>query len=111
MESLKNYLTNQSRLCAERCATLEADHRRDEAVFEKIRSNVFEIFLAIANAAQKQPEPVSFFRAKLDQIPAAWEHSLSLAEHFHDSDKAHIESVKLEAVREIRAFLSREVNP
>lgn len=111
MESLHNYLTAQIDRCQTHCAKLRSDNRADEAVFEKIRGNVFDIFRSVLTAAEKQSEPESFFRERLEQIPAQWEHALTLAKEHGDDEKAHIESIKLSAVREIRAFLSLEVKP
>lgn len=105
MESLNQYLTSQVSACQRRCAELQADQREDEAVFEKIRCNVFDIFRTVLTAAEKQPDPPAFFRSRLDQIPASWEKALEQAEKHGDAEKAHIESVKLEAVRQIRARL------
>lgn len=108
MESLQTYLTEAAAACKTRAAALTADDRCDEAIFEKIRANVFEIFLAVLNAARKQPEPMAFFRRQLDAIPANWEAALEKARAHGDDAKAHTEAVKLEVVRSIRAHLEVE---
>ena len=102
MESLHAYLTEQATLCKERAAALTADHRADEAVFEKIRANVFEIFTAVLSTARKQPDPMDFFRRQLASIPANWEAALEKAKAHGDEARAHTELLKLEAVRAIR---------
>lgn len=102
MESLHAFLTKQAALCKERAADLTADDRRDEAVFEKIRANVFEIFRSVLHTAQKQPEPMAFFHRQLAAIPANWEAALEKAYAHGDEARAHTEAVKLEAVRSIR---------
>ena len=102
MDSLLTYLTDQAALCKARAATLTADDRGDEAVFEKIRANVFEIFLSVWNTARKQPEPMAFFRRQLAAIPANWEAALEKAKAHGDEARAHTELLKLEAVRAIR---------
>ena len=105
MESLHQFLNGQAAACMERAAALTVDDRRDEAVFEKIRGNVFEIFSAVLNTAKSQPEPMVFFRRQLDAIPANWEAALEKAKAHGDEAKAHTELLKLEAVRAIRAHM------
>lgn len=102
MESLEKFLNKQAEACKARAAALTADNRQDEAVFEKIRGNVFEIFTAVLNAARKQPEPMAFFRRQLTAIPSNWEAALEKAENHGDEAKAHTERIKLDAVRVIR---------
>lgn len=102
MESLQKFLNEQAEACKARAAALTADNRQDEAVFEKIRGNVFEIFTAVLNAARKQPEPMAFFRRQLTAIPSNWEAALEKAEAHGDEAKVHTERIKLDAVRAIR---------
>lgn len=105
MESLHAFLTEQAALCKERAAVLTADDRRDEAVFEKISGNVYEIFTAVLNTARNQAEPLAFFRRQLDAIPANWQASLEKARAHGDEGKVHTEALKLEAVRAIQEKL------
>lgn len=105
MGSLHTFLTEQAALCKARAAALTADDRRDEAVFEKIRCNVFEIFIAVYRTAGKQPDPMAFFRHQLDAIPANWETAYEKAKVHADGKRAYTEFVKLEAVRTIRKML------
>ena len=102
MKSLEKFLNEQAEACKARAAALTADSRQDEAVFERIRGNVFEIFTAVLNAARKQPEPMAFFRRQLTAIPANWEAALEKAAAHDDEAKAHTERIKLDAVRAIR---------
>ena len=46
---MKPYLEERIAACRQKEAALVADSRADEAVFEKIRANVYEIFLTIWN--------------------------------------------------------------
>ena len=75
--------------------------RAGEAVFEKIRANIFGIFLTVWNTGRGE----TFFREKLEQIPLAWQASLEKARAHHDEETVCLETVKLEAVREISAQL------
>lgn len=108
MESLHAFLTEQAAACKDRAAALSIDDRRDEAVFEKITANVYDIFTAVLNTAAHQPEPMDFFRRQLNAIPANWEAALKQARIHGDDTKAHTEHLKLEAVRAIRAHLEGE---
>lgn len=108
MESLHEFLTAQAAACKANAAALQSDDRCDEAVFEKIRANVFEIFASVLNAARKTDAPMDFFRARLADIPANWEAALEKARAHGDEARAHTETVKLEAVAAIRAQLEVE---
>lgn len=105
--TLENYFDREIALCAERQQALIADGRADEATFQKIRSNMFDIFRTVLNSAKQHcgddPDAIrAFFRARLAQIPSAWEASLRMAQAHGDVEKAHIEQIKLDAVGEIR---------
>ena len=100
-----DWLETQIRAGQAEAAALELDHRRDEAVFSKIRGNVFDIFRSVYSAS---PD-TAFFLARLEQIPASWQTALEQARRHDDSGKAHIETIKLEAAAQIRqAFRSTQ---
>ncbi len=101
------YLDEKIAACRQRCERFAADDRIDEGNFEKIRANVYEIFKTIFSAAEKAcGKDVSamkcFFLQKAEQIPSSWTVSYEKAEQHGDVKKMHIESIKLETVREIR---------
>ncbi len=109
-DTLLAFLENQIQACKTRSSALSADNRKDEAVFEEIRCNVYDIFRTVFQAGQKQfPEnkeaQLRFFRERLDAIPKSWQSSLDAARQHEDSRKACIEEIKLEAVSHIRQFL------
>lgn len=108
MDSIHEFLTEQAAICRAKAVALTEDQRCDEAIFEKIRCNVFEIFAAVLKTAEKQPEPMVFFRRQLDAIPASWEAACQKAKAHGDENRAHTENVKLEVVRTIRARLEVE---
>lgn len=103
-ERMEKYLEEQINACRRSAATLAADHRADEAVFDKVRLNVYDIFRSVLNAAVKssgQAVP-GFFLRRLDQITGAWQTSREQAERHGDGQKAHIEAVKLDAASKVR---------
>jgi len=104
-EHFKQKLHNR----AEHCRSLEkacfADSRADEAVLERIRGNVYEIFLSIADTAAKvkQDEEIyPFLQEKLTQIPSSWEKARNAALTHGDSERAALETIKLETAQVIR---------
>ena len=92
------YLAACTESCREQIKKLSSDGREDEAVFAKIKLNVYDIFKTVFNALGDEEK----FLGKLTEIPAAWQASLEKAEAHGDSEKAHIERIKLETVNEIR---------
>lgn len=95
-----------------------SDDREDEAVFAKIQRNVYDIFnsvfsVAVKTAGQDDEKAVQFFLIRLQQIPQSWHAALANAEAHGESEKAHIERIKLEAVAEIQKEFERiwEVTP
>ena len=87
--------------CETRRAALLADQRGDEARFEQVRSNVFGIFRTVYTALGHSK---ALLLRRLEEISAPWEESLRQAEIHGDTDKAHIERVKLDACAEVRRF-------
>ena len=87
--------------------------REDEAVFEKIRANVYGIFRTILFAAQHACEngenAQRFCEDKLDQIPEKWTAAYEEAKRHGDISRMVMESIKLDTARKIRETLAREV--
>lgn len=101
----KEYLTAQITACASEEKRLNAEGRKDEAVFARIRGNVFDIFRTVLAAGARMAakgQPADLLREKLDAIPKNWQESLENALAHGETEKAHIEKIKLEAAREIR---------
>ena len=84
---------------------LETDERKDEAVLEKIRGNIYDVFKTVLLAAQKakseESDQKEFFRNNLNNIPRGWKIAYEQAEKNGDSVKVLQEKVKLEALSEI----------
>ena len=101
------YLDGQITDCRQRSKLLAADERVEEGNFEKVRANVYEIFKTILSAAEKvcgkdDGARKRFFLQKTDEIPANWTTSYEEAKKQGDVEKMHIESIKLDTVREIK---------
>lgn len=101
-----SWLEQKIAACKENKKALCADERADEATFEQIRANVYDIFKTVLTVGAKNSDPekaATFFRQRLETIPRAWREELATAEAHDDGEKAQIERVKLEALEEIRA--------
>ena len=107
---MADWLKSAKEACVLRAQELTADDRADEAKFEKIRANVFEIFGTVLSAGQKtvgnDTAALAFLSGKLEQIPANWAAACDKAEQYGDEKALHIERLKLDAVREIREKLT-----
>lgn len=91
-------------------ASLWEENREDEANFEKIRANVYDIFrtmteLAVKNNGDDIDKTCDYVMEKLQQIPSSWRESLTRARVHDDSQKERIEEIKLETVSVIETYL------
>ena len=104
---INDYFEERIAACQAAAAALNADNRADEAVFEKIRMNVYDIFRTVYAAGEKVSggdgsKQLDFLRRRLEEIPASWRNALEAARSHGNSEKAHIEQLKLDVVAEIQ---------
>lgn len=101
-----SYLDQRTTSVQEDTLRLIADNRRDEANFEKIRANIFQIvktmLQASARISQEESERVGFLEAKLALFQETWEGYLRKAKEHGDDLKIVQEQTRLEALAEIR---------
>ena len=112
IENMTAYLDAAMARCAEQEKKLIADERKDEAVFEKIRANVYNIFrsvldVAVQNCGEDADKIRDFFMKRIELIPASWNASYEAARQHDDTAKMQIEEIKLAVVREIRAEFTK----
>lgn len=105
------YFEENIAACQAAAAALNADNRTDEAVFEKIRMNVFNIFRQVYTAGGKVcggdvAKQLDFLRKQLEKIPSDWQASQETARSHGNTEKVHIEQIKLDIVAEIRQKLT-----
>lgn len=98
---MNRYFEERISSCKERKAALLADGREDEAVFEQIRGNVYEIFRTV----WAMDRGTDFFREKLTTIPMNWHTAARKARDYGDVKAVTLETIKLETVQEIRMAL------
>lgn len=106
-QKFESYLDEQIAACKQRSKLLAEDDRMDEGNFEKIRANVYEIFKTILSVAERvcgtdDLAKKAFFLQKAEQIPTSWTASYEKAKQNGDARKMHIESIKLDTIREIK---------
>lgn len=93
--------------CEAKAKTYEADFREDEANHEKIKLNVYDIFLKMFNLSLKKAHSeadvktmyLNFHR----NIPRNWHIARDKAKK-HDSIDVYTEDIKIETAEKIRAF-------
>lgn len=107
----QKFFEEQIALCEQRGGQLLADGREDEATFEKIKGNIYDIFRTVWAVAVKScaddEQVEGFFRLRLEQIPASWLMAYEKAKEHDDVSKMHLEQTKLDAVQRIREEFTR----
>lgn len=106
IETFINYLDQRTSLVQEDILRLIADDRKDEANFEKIRANIFQIVKTVLQASarlsQEESQRVRFLESKLALFQETWEKSLMKAKEHEDDLKIVQEQTRLEALAEIQ---------
>ena len=106
-DQFMDWLAQQAAACEGRRVALAAEGREDEARFERIRYNVYDLFRTTVGALHRaEPDENAawwLFERRLKDIPSTWQRSHDLAELHGDAKKAHIEKIKLEAAADIRS--------
>lgn len=111
LAKLHTYFDQRIALCKEREQALQDSARRDEATFEKIRANIYDIFRTVLNAGVKacqgdEGKLRDFFLQRIRQIPASWKTACDKADQHGDQVQVHIEKLKLQTAEEIeKTFL------
>lgn len=107
LSNFSDYFETQIALCNRRREVLLADGRADEATFEKVRANIYDIFRTVLSVAvqhcEGQPDAVGqFFLLRLQNIPESWESAYENAKTHNDTEKIYLEQLKLDTVAQIR---------
>lgn len=107
VNKMNGWFEEKIALCNRRNRELNKDERADEAIFEKVRANIYDVFRTVLSVAVKtgngNADAVkSFFVQRAEQIPAGWAAALEKAREHHDTVRVQTEQIKLDAVHEIR---------
>ena len=103
MKEFVDYLNERQELCLQRAKKLADEQCDDESILEKVRANIYGIYISLAQVPNKSPD---YLKEKLEKIPAAWHESLARATEHNDHEKEAQEQVKIEVVEEIKAKLA-----
>lgn len=93
--------------CHEKQRRLQNENCDDEANFEKIKANVYDIFKTIFSTAIKKDrddcsKAQAFFMDRLEQILSDWVSAYKKAERHDDAKKMHIENIKINTARDVK---------
>lgn len=106
VSQLNSYFEERIAACGQRNKELLADDRTDEAMFEKVKANIYDIFRTVLSVAVKncgEAEAVkSFFIRRTEVIPSGWAESYEKAKQHNDAVKMQIEQIKLDTITEIK---------
>lgn len=111
-ENTVSYFTDRIAQYKKLAQELTSDDRADEAVFAKVQMNVYDIFntifsVVVKTSGQDDQKIVQFFLTRIQQILQSWRTALANAEQHGETEKAHIERIKLDVVAEIQKEFER----
>ena len=85
-------------------AALEADGRKDDANFAKIRTNIYDICRTVTRTLVDRPGAgIGAVKAQLDRFHAGWSEALERAKRHDDINAVTVEETKLAALEDIVA--------
>ncbi|MBQ7873723.1 MAG: hypothetical protein IJ306_00980 [Oscillospiraceae bacterium] len=105
MDMFTGYLEERIAALKAEAAELEKNYRQDDAVFVKIRINVYDVCKTVFGVFKKMKSDESLcgeYLKKLDEFEKTWSASLEKAKEFGDSKKAAAEEAKLSALADVR---------
>lgn len=108
MERFIAYLDSRIEEGKEEIKALEADGRRDDANFAKIRTNIYDVCKKIAGAltfslkiAGKPEEAAGAVKAQFERLSSTWGAALEKARENDDVVSIAVEETKLAALEDI----------
>ena len=112
VRKLNSWFEEKIAQCGRRNQELNEDGRADEAIFEKVKANIYDVFRTVLSVAVKtgngNPDAVqTFFVQRAEQIPAGWAAALEKAKAHHDIARIQTEQIKLDTISEIRKEFDR----
>ena len=106
IDEFNSYLVEQQKNMLENANKYISEGREDDAVFLKIKANIYYVFSTLAKVSKQQANNdinqwKELFLQKAHNVPSAWKVSLEKAREFGDTKKIVIEESKLSTVDEI----------
>ena len=107
ISKLNSWFDERIALCGQRNQELSMEGRTDEAIFEKVKANIYDVFRTVFSVAVKtgsgNADAVkTFFVQRAEQIPAGWAAALEKAREHDDIVRMRTEQIKLDTIQEIR---------
>ena len=85
-------------------AALEAEGRKDDANFARVRTNIYDVCRTVSQALADRPGAgTGAVRAQLERFRAGWSAALEKAKQHEDVQAAAVEETKLAALKDITA--------
>ena len=104
MKEFIAYLENRITEGKEEIITLEADGRKDDANFTKVRTNIYDVCKTVTQTLADRPGAgIHAVRAQLERFRAGWSAALEKAKQHGDIPAAAVEETKLAALEDIIA--------
>lgn len=104
MKDFIEYLTDQVEAGKNDIAGLEADGRKDDADFAKVRTNIYDVCRTVAKALVDRPGAGSeAVMAQLKRFNREWNAALEQAREHDDIRNTVIGEIKLEALKDVIA--------
>ena len=100
ISKLNSWFEEKIALCGKRNQELNGDGRTDEAIFEKIKANIYDVFRTVLSVAVKTgKEDADAVKTFFVALEKAREHN--------DTVRMQTEQIKLDTVQEIREKFSK----
>ena len=110
MDTFIEYLEAQIEACKAEIARLEKDGCLDDAVFAKVRTNIYDICKTVTNALINRPGAgAEAVKAQLERFRATWGAALENARKHGDARNIVIEETKLQTLADIADHFPKDV--
>ena len=108
IEKMNRFFEEKIAACEQRDRELSEDGCGDEAVFEKVRGNIYDVMrtwlaVGVRISSGNADAARDFFIQRTEQIPASWAAAYDRAKEHDDTVRMQTEQVKMDVVREVRA--------
>ena len=109
MKDFIEYLTDRFEAGKNDIARLEAEGRKDDADFAKVRTNIYDVCRTVTKALADRPGAGSeAVKAQLERFNKEWNAALDQAREHGDIRNTVIGEIKLEALDDVIAHFPEE---
>ncbi len=104
MQTFIDYLDSRIAAGKAEIVSLEADGRKDDADFAKVRTNIYDVCRTVTRTLADRPGAgISAVRAQLERFRTGWSAALEKAKLHDDIHAVAVEETKLAALEDISA--------